>query len=132
MSKSDKSGDAAVKPTDATDAKTSPDMANKPPMQLTIQTSRTDNEEPDLDVKSKAEAVAKLKEIATMIDDNNGPHTGDLIKRLERQFGAKFRDTSEGRTYVNMGDIEAGARGNKSQALANWANKARRLILQVS
>jgi len=73
----------------------------------------------------------KIKELIDQIENAGGQSQTDLSNRLTQEEGAKFRKTSEGRTYVKIAGIEAGARTGQATALQNWCNAARRALLKA-
>lgn len=81
--------------------------------------------------KSRKIDAAKLTDLAKQISDRRGANMADLITALKADEGLKLRDTSEGRTYAKMAGIEAGARGGAREAMNNWANAARRTVMQA-
>ncbi|MBW4710724.1 hypothetical protein KX928_23285 [Roseobacter sp. YSTF-M11] len=81
--------------------------------------------------KSKAKAKPKLdmlREAVDFIAARPGTSPAALAAELTETFKAKFRTTSEGRHYLKIGNLEAGARGGRAGAIENWANAARRTL----
>lgn len=80
---------------------------------------------PELDIE-------KLRELSDLISANADRSFVNIQHRLVAEEGLKFRKTSEGRVYAKMVGIEAGSRGGEAVALQNWANAARRALLQAA
>lgn len=57
-----------------------------------------------------------------------GASMDNLIRQLREVEGMAERPTSEGRIYVQIAGIEAGARGSVEAAVRNWGNAARRKL----
>ncbi len=82
--------------------------------------------------KPRRKAKLDLTRLAALADEM-GQYSGDLtglIHRWETEEGMKARETSEGRRYVKLAGLEAGARGGLRSALDNWGNAARRAVLK--
>lgn len=78
----------------------------------------------------KALDPVRLKALADEIGACPVGKLGDLRHRLEVEEGMTARSTTEGRLYVTLAGLEVGARGDTLQAMVNWGNKARRIVLR--
>ncbi|MEM9579066.1 MAG: hypothetical protein AAF891_00145 [Pseudomonadota bacterium] len=81
--------------------------------------------------KPKAKPTPKLDVLREVVDHIEArPNVGAavLANELVESFKAKFRQTSQGRHYLKIGNLEAGARGSRASAIDNWANAARRTL----
>ena len=76
-----------------------------------------------------AAKVARLAaEIAELDRTTEMPN---LVKRLKKDHGLKFRKAKSGLTFATMGDVVAKSRQGEDEALRNWGNAARRAVRQA-
>lgn len=116
-------GDAAPRPTVAENDTTDPATGET----TTAAAEGTENE-----TAAATFDTVKIKELIDQIENAGGQSQTDLSNRLTQEEAAKFRKTSEGRTYVKIAGIEAGARTGQATALQNWCNAARRALLKAA
>lgn len=124
---------APEKPAEA--AATSQDQASgKDTVQPETENETITNEEEQEGGEADALTLdtVKIKELIDQIENAGGQSPMDLSNRLTQEEGAKFRKTSEGRIYVKIAGIEAGARTGQATALQNWCNAARRALLKAA
>lgn len=82
--------------------------------------------------KETQQAVDKARDLATRISNRRGAKMDDLIKTLKQDEGLKLTKVAKtDRFKAKMLDIEAQG-VHEREALQNWANAARRAILQVA